>query len=278
MGIFGAIKSVSPSASMNLKKMKGLKLSQDFNRRSVQDSSIITKEEKMAMQGRDVESATEWLKLIHSPKTAPTIETNLKYTHNKTASNVKVNVDELHLLEKISKLKSYYKSAQSLIADQLSKKAQLNKAERNKDNRLFKSATDNFIFNSQLQSAGINPFSTNQEAFYSPNKEESVQMFDSFKNKFYNSKLSMKTFSQERKDTTKKLPELPFIGEGATHRENMGNSKSRIKNNGVDIKAILRENLKNKTLEHKNIIEAYFKRTDKHLVKPKEEQEKLTSN
>lgn len=156
----------------------------------------------MAMKGRDVANATEWLKLIHSPKTAPTIETNLKFTHNKTASNVKVNVDELHLLEKICKLKSYYKSAQSLIADQLSKKASLKKADRNRDNKLFKSATEDFVFKNQLQSTGFNPFSTNQDVF-SPNKEESVQMFNSFKNKFYDTKLSIKTLSQERNNTTK---------------------------------------------------------------------------
>ena len=269
MGIFGAIKSVSPSTTTNLKKLKALKLSQDINKYSVQDSSILTKEDEMALKGRDVANATECLNLIHSPKTAPTIETNLKYTHNKTASNVKINVDELHLLEKINKLKSYYKSAQSLIADQLSKKAHISRAEKNGNNLLFKSMTDNLGINSQLQSAGMNPFSTNQEGFFA-SKEESVQMFGSFKNKFYETKLSNKTLSQERKDPNKKLPELHTIVEGSTHRTNLTNNRGNMRDANIDIKAILRENLKNKTLQHKNIIEAYFKRTDKHLVRPKE--------
>lgn len=107
--------------------MKKLKLSSNLNRRSLQDTYLPTKEEEQAKVGRNVEEAEECLLLMHSPKTAPTLETNLKYTHNKTSSNINTKVDELHLHEKISKLKSYYKSAQSLIADELSKKARNSK-------------------------------------------------------------------------------------------------------------------------------------------------------
>jgi hypothetical protein len=93
-------------------------------------SFLMTKEEEDAMKGRDVSQAIEMLKLIHSPKTAPTVEETLKFTHNKYSSNVKEKVDELHIQNKINKLKSYYKSAQSLIADEKSKKAHRSRVER----------------------------------------------------------------------------------------------------------------------------------------------------
>lgn len=101
-------------------------------------SFLITKEEEDAIKGRDVAQAAEMLKLIHSPKTAPTVEETLKFTHNKSSSIVKEKVDELHIQDKISKLKSYYKSAQSLIADEMSRKAHRSRIERFKSQSLSK--------------------------------------------------------------------------------------------------------------------------------------------
>lgn len=123
MGIFGALKSVSPKISLNPSHMKSAKSIQDLQNFGYDKSFLMTKEDEDAIKGREAENAADMFKMMHSPKTAPTMEANLKYTHNKTASNVKENVDELHLHEKINKLKSYYKSAQGQLADELSRKA-----------------------------------------------------------------------------------------------------------------------------------------------------------
>lgn len=84
---------------------------------------MIMRDEEQARQGKDIEAWMDTLKLMHSPKTAPVVEAELKFSKNKTSSKVLQNVDELHLHDKIGKLKSYFKSAQGLIADELSREA-----------------------------------------------------------------------------------------------------------------------------------------------------------
>jgi hypothetical protein len=104
--------------------MKPTKSTHGLKKLGQNELILITKEEEDSLRGKDVESAVELLKMMHSPKTAPTMEVNLKYSPNKSATNMKQeSIDELHLYDKINKLKSYYKSAQGHIADEMSRKA-----------------------------------------------------------------------------------------------------------------------------------------------------------
>lgn len=255
MGVIGAIKSVSPMTSLDLKKIKTMKSSHDF-RDPMHETFTVTKEEEDAKRGKDVENATETLKLMHSPKTAPTVEATLKYTHNKSASNVQQKVDELHVHEKISKMKSYFKSAQSLIADELSKKAHRSRMQK------LGSPGGSLCF-SEHHSI-MRPIDQTEAPDYTPVKEQSVQMFGSFKQKFLEPQLS----GLKAKSSSKRNSELPMI------RENMSTNRQSIQFKGTkkqkkDVKTILQENLKNRTIHHRNIIDAYF-RKDRNLVRSKQ--------
>jgi len=100
---------------------------------------------------------------MHSPKTAPMMEKLLMFTHNKTSSNVKEKVDEGNLHEKINKLKSYYKSAQGLLADEMSRKAHRSRME-NFGSPKLKNCLSDIPFNFTTQ--GRN------EEIFSPSKEK----------------------------------------------------------------------------------------------------------
>lgn len=192
--------------------------------------------------------------MMHSPRTAPTTEVTLKFTHNKTSSNVKEKVDELHLHDKINKLKSYYKSAQGLIADEMSRKAHRSRVNKLGSPGLSRCLSDNpMMFRKQ---------SANHDLVYNSIHEQSVHMFGSFKQKLYESQQN----TLNARASSINESELPAIKESnSTHRP----SVNRQAGNKVDIKTIFKENLKNKTLHHKNIIDAYFK--DRNLVQQKQQ-------
>jgi len=206
----------------------------------------MTKEEEDAFRGREVDKAAECLKLMHSPKTAPMMEKNLKYTHNKTSSNLHDKVDEQNLYEKINKLKSYYKSAQALIADERSRKAHRSRMENAGNHRLTNCFSQDGINFSQK---------TMDERLFSSSKEESVAMNDSFVKKVRDSHLSI---------TDK---ELPAIKEGnSSYRPSLPrNTMSKSKTHTT--KSSFGCHKKQNKIPHKTIIEAYFK--DRRLVERK---------
>jgi hypothetical protein len=95
--------------------------------------------------------------------------------------------------------------------------------------------------------------------------EQSVHMYRSFKTNFLK---SQQTAYLENKASNRES-ELPMIKENSTHRQSV--RQRQFQRGKVDIKKILRENLNNKTLHHRNIIDAYFKK-DRNLVKSKQGQ------
>ena len=169
MGIIGALKSVSPSSSIDYSNIRSMKLSHDFTKGSLLDSSNALKDEEPA-KGKDVRNAAQCLMLIHSHKSIPKQDENLKFSHNKHTDLVKVELDELHWYEKINKIKTYYKSAQGVIANQLSRKAHRSRAELEDWAKLSKVLSNKFDKN-ELESS----FSSNiEDKIYSSNNYSTV--------------------------------------------------------------------------------------------------------
>lgn len=63
MSIFGAIKAVSPTTSVDPKKFQTMKSAHDI-RHATTSSLIVTKEDEDAKRGKDVETAADVLKVI----------------------------------------------------------------------------------------------------------------------------------------------------------------------------------------------------------------------
>lgn len=182
LNIFGTIKSVSPNMSIDPRNFKTMK-----NSESLQDvmngSFLQTKEELEALKGRDVGQATELLKLIHSPKTAPTAEETFKHSRHLNSPDFPSQIDEQHVHEEISKLKSYYKSAQSIIADEMSRKAHNSRMNKVGGLGLAKSMSYNG-WNGQAEQEI-------SEMECPPFREKSVHMSGTFKQNLFNSQLSL---------------------------------------------------------------------------------------
>ena len=267
MSIFAAVKSVSPSTSINKHKLSKIK----SNEILIQDKdapSVIFQEDELAKKGKDVEKFLETLKLMHSPKTAPVVETSLKYSKNKTASTIYQNADELNLHENINKLKSYYKSAQGLIANELSHEARMKKKNNFNAVSLSRCFSEKQNMNHKHSSSMANRFTISQDSIQSPVpfQESSVHMFDNEQQKMYESQ-NVLPLPKDFIEITSNQQQLPAI------LENKSTNRSSVRNkiNGktsVALKELLKSNLKNKTIHHKSIIDRYFVK-DPNLVKSK---------
>jgi hypothetical protein len=250
MGAFWALKSVSPNTFIHPKKMKPTKSTHGLKKLGQNELILITKEEEDSLRGKDVESAVELLKMMHSPKTAPTMEVNLKYSPNKSATNMKQeSIDELHLYDKINKLKSYYKSAQGHIANEMSRKAHRSRIDKMSSPNLTRWFSEN-------ASAPRRHLGYDDESVNSPEKDTSIQMFGSFQqNLCENQQTTAKDHSISKVDS-----QLPAIKEGtSTTRPSIYKQPPKIAAK-FSLKAVLKEKLKNHTIHHKNIIDAYFKK------------------
>lgn len=100
MGIIGAIKSASPNISIDPQRMQMIKSTDDIHR-FADSSFLMPEEENEPEEGKNVEDAVEYLKLLHSPKTAPMKNKNLNWTHSKNASIQKDKIDESDIHDKI---------------------------------------------------------------------------------------------------------------------------------------------------------------------------------
>ena len=200
--------------------------------------------------------------LIHSPKEAPTHKENLKFTHSKNASLVKVNLDESHVYDKINKLKSYYKSAQSLIANQLSRKAHRSRADNENFAKLSSVLSKNFSTKNQFKEGLDNSFSSYKDERNCPPKNKIKNQDINFQTRD-KIQISIKSLNQGN-DQILKLPELPAIVETkSTHRTETQKIPTK---SPADLKTILKKRLKNKSIQHKSLIDIYFAHPDKRLI------------
>ena len=222
-----------------------------------QEESVLLQEDELAKRGKDVDACVDTLKLIHSPKTAPTVETSLKFSKSKNSNTIKQNMDEGNLHEKISKLKSYYKSAQGLIADELSHEARIKKQDR-QSNELTRCFSEQKEYNHAHSGSMPLQFAMSQSSLEPPRpiKEDTVNIFGSFNNKFFE---SQNHILQQENLIDLDISASPKQGLPAIV-ENKSSNRTSLKGGRLSgqMKEMLKRNLKNKTVHHKFIIDRYF--------------------